>query len=75
MNRGYHSWVTTGENHLNILLREMRICHCKFFLLLGEGNLHGGGGRDLEALESVARRRGLQLVLKLHERDVVPSRY
>ena len=75
MNRGYYSWVTTGQNQFNFFLREMRICHYRLFLLLGEGNLHGGGGRDLEALESVARRRGLQLILKLHERDVVPSRY
>ena len=42
-------------------------------LLLCEGDLHGVGGRDLEALERVAGSGGLRLAVKLHERDVVAA--
>jgi hypothetical protein len=50
-------------------------CQMRSPLLFGKGDLHGGGGRDLEALEGVPCRGGLQLVLKLHEGDVVSPRH
>ena len=40
-------------------------------LLLGKGDLHGGSGRDLEALERVSGRGRLQLVLEFDNRNVV----
>ena len=43
-------------------------------LLLGERDLHRVSWGDLEALECVLRRRGLDLVLELHEGDVLPPR-
>jgi hypothetical protein len=50
-------------------------CQKLSLLLFGKGDLHGGGGRDLEALEGVPCRGGLQLVLELHEGDVVSPRH
>ena len=44
---------------------------CAPSLFLGEVDLHGGGGGDLEPLERVPGRRRLHLRLELHERDVV----
>ena len=43
------------------------------FSLLGEGDLHGVGRGDLEALEGVPGGRGLHLGLELHEGDVVAA--
>ena len=43
-------------------------------LLLSEGDLHGRGGRDFEALERVSGRGRLHLVLELDKGDVVPAR-
>ena len=43
-------------------------------LLLGEGDLHGVGLRDLEALQGVSGGPRLHVVIKLHEGDVVAPR-
>ena len=46
----------------------------KHALFLGEGDLDGGGGGDLEALEGVPGSSRLHLCLKLHKCNVVSSR-
>ena len=43
-----------------------------FRLFLGEGDLHGVGLGDLEALQGLPGSARLHLVIKLHEGDVVP---
>merc|ERR1712203_11427 len=43
-------------------------------LFLGEGDLDGGGGGDLEALEGVPGSSRLHLCLELHKCNVVSSR-
>ena len=46
----------------------------KHALFLGEGDLDGSGGGDLEALEGVPGSSRLHLCLKLHKCNVVSSR-
>lgn len=43
-------------------------------LLLGKGDLHGVVLRDLEALQGVAGRPCLHLIVKLHKGNVMPPR-
>ena len=71
--------ILTGPKHPYKTAASVQCCKGSpeglnaFESLLGEADLDGGGGGDLEALERVPGGRRLHLRLELHEGDVVPA--